>query len=167
MGQWTQNSTRVDCEYGYAPGKETDFLYECLINFRDLDIANSALTMAMFFGSEAMLNPNLDPSRFDNRGISSYPGSVIQKSYMPPAAMIVISVLIVLQITGILALALYASSCPAWTETLDSFAIFRLGAAMADELPLISAVEAKMLVVWMRRRDGLATVVKEWSPRHD
>jgi hypothetical protein len=50
-----------------------------------------------------------------------------------------------MQLVGLLALALYASSRPAWTELLDGFALLRLGAAMAEGLLLVSATDAKEL----------------------
>jgi len=71
----------------------------------------------------------------------------IQKVHVPLAGLISISILILLQLTGLFSLALYASQHATWTDLLDSFALLRLGAAMADELPLISASEAKELAV--------------------
>lgn len=94
-----------------------------------------------------MLNPNLDASRFDIPSVGSSPGMVIQKLDISLAGILVISVLILIQLIGLLALAVYPSSRPTWTESLDSFAVLRLGAAMANELPLISSVEAKDLAV--------------------
>ncbi len=50
-----------------------------------------------------------------------------------------------MQLVGLLALALYASSRPTWTELLNGFALLRLGAAMTEGLPLASVTDAKDL----------------------
>lgn len=61
--------------------------------------------------------------------------------------LIIITILIILQLSGLLFLALYSNAHPTWTRWLDSFALLRLGAARKDDLPLISAMDAKELAV--------------------
>ena len=77
------------------------------------------------------------------RGIYTSAGTDIPKLKMPRSAIILISFCIALQLICLLFLAIYASSRPTWIESLDSFAMLRLGAAIAGELPSISALEAK------------------------
>ena len=65
---------------------------------------------------------------------------------------------------GLILLAAYATECPSWTESLDSFAVLRLGAAIADELPLISPVEADEVVL-LDEKEGWIGESKERKPR--
>jgi hypothetical protein len=82
-----------------------------------------------------------------SRVIYTSAGTDIVKLHMPSGAMILISFLIALQLTGLLSMAIYASTRPTWTESLDGFAMLRFGAAMASELPSISALEAKHIAI--------------------
>lgn len=57
---------------------------------------------------------------------------------------IIISLLILSQIAGLLALAVYTSMQPTWTVSLDGFTLLRMGKAMSeDAMPLISAADAR------------------------
>lgn len=67
----------------------------------------------------------------------------IQKFSSAKAPSTAISLLILLQVIGLLLFAAYSVSQPTWTATLDGFATLRIGAALADGLPLISSMQAK------------------------
>jgi len=154
---WDQQQPSVDCQSHYVPGLLVEYLYTWLINFRKLDNVKYALDLAMFSSNKAMLNLNKDADVFMS------PGMVIQVFHILPIAMIITSVLIALQLFGLIILALYASIHPSWTETLDSFAVLRLGAAMADELPSISPMKAKELGVLDVKEGWVGEFVKEQS----
>ena len=146
--QWNEQSPRVDCQSQYVPGLLVEYLYTWLINFRRLDLVEEAVGFLMFLSNAAMLNPNLGSNVNDHtKSITAGRGMVIQKLHIRPIIMTCISILITLQLIGLMTLALYASTRPSWTRSPDSFAILRLGAALARDLPLISSVEAKELVL--------------------
>lgn len=129
----------------YRPGMLARSLYDWLINFRSLDSITAALSFTMSLSNKAILNQ--DVTEFVGNDIYNPLGYGIMKPSMSPAAMIFLSFLISIQLIGLVSLALYAHSRPRWTESLDSFALIRLGAAMADDLPLVSAIEAFELTV--------------------
>lgn len=54
------------------------------------------------------------------------------------AVMNLISILIAMFLPGLLALAVYASATPSWADSLDAWAMIRIGAAVGSErLPLL------------------------------
>lgn len=63
-------------------------------------------------------------------------GIDLQTSAMSRASMILISLLLGLYLASLLALSLFAARVPRWTNQLDSFAMMRIGASIADRLPL-------------------------------
>ncbi|ETS73712.1 hypothetical protein PFICI_14658 [Pestalotiopsis fici W106-1] len=63
-------------------------------------------------------------------------GEDTQKPSISLGGIVVISILLCLDLLSLAALALYSARVPRWTEQLDSLAMMRLGAVMADELPL-------------------------------
>lgn len=133
-----------DPQHQHPNGTLAFYLFLFLQKFNNLDSTIAALTLTNFYTSEAMLDPGPTAVR---QTVYASPGLPTQKVHVPLAGLVIISVLIILQLTGLFSLALYASRHATWTELLDSFALLRLGAAMADELPLISALEAKELAV--------------------
>ena len=140
-GLWGFNSSFLDCQYSdYRPGKLTEIMYDWLINFRDLDSITTALSLTISLSDKAIINQDL--TEFIGNDIYNPLGYGIMKSSMSKAAMILLSILILIQLLGLCFLAFYAYRRPTWTDSLNSFALIRLGAAMADDLPLISAIEA-------------------------
>ena len=98
------------------------------------------------------------PDRYDGcRGIYTSAGTEILKLKMPKSVMVLISFCIVLQLICLLFPAIYASSRPTWIESLDSFEMLRLGAAIAGELPSISALEAKHMAVLDKKRGCISS----------
>ncbi|KAI9851606.1 MAG: hypothetical protein M1838_003200 [Thelocarpon superellum] len=65
------------------------------------------------------------------------PGVDTPKPQMSQAAMIIISLLIGIDLCLLLALATYTSFSYTWTSSFDSFAMMRIGAANAEDLPLL------------------------------
>ncbi|KAI9872264.1 MAG: hypothetical protein M1830_001849 [Pleopsidium flavum] len=116
-------------------------LINWLNNFADVDYTRQALTCTIFVAHQATLTQAMTFNDGPRGGyVSSSAGS-------NPPAMIAISILILVQLAGSFALAIYSARYPAWTQSLDSFAVLRLGAALADDLPLISAIDAEEVLV--------------------
>ena len=59
------------------------------------------------------------------------------------ASLRALSLLMLLQVLGLLLFAAYSVSQPTWTSFLDDFAALKIGAALADRIPLVSALPAK------------------------
>ena len=143
---WDPTSPLENCQdLDYRPGILARILYDWLVNFRNLDSMIAALSLTMSFSDKAILNQDVTESIGND--IYNPLGYGIMKPSMSRAAMIVLSVLILIQLLGLWLMALYAHSRPTWTDSLNSFALMRLGAAMADDLPLISAIEAEEMTV--------------------
>ena len=146
--QTSQSSPGLDCDAGSDANVHGIFLsalFQWLPNFRDPIKATAALTLANYYSKNAILNFVPDYSAFP---LSSDAGLDTQKFVIPLPAMIIITILLAIQLAGLALLAHYASRHPTWTESLDSFAILRLGASIAEDVPLLSALqvkEAKML----------------------
>lgn len=117
-------------------------LQSWLEDFSSTMNTNAIFTMATYASAQAMLNPDGYPDSDFQRPIHTSPGFQTEKLHVAPAAMVAISLLIAVQLSGLLCLAIYARSQPTWTETLDSFAVLRFGAAIAEDLPYISAADA-------------------------
>lgn len=141
---WGSYGSSAGCRYlDYSPGTLTEILYDWLMNFRNLDSITTALSLTMSLSEKAIVNQDL--TEFIGNDIYNPLGYGIMKPSMSKAAMILLSILILIQLLGLCFLALYAHSGPTWTDSLNSFALIRLGAAMANDLPLISAMESREL----------------------
>ena len=134
------------------------FLYMWLQRFNNWNSTMAALTITNFYSARAILDPSrareLPYSAFDPMEararetpfalpIYSSPGLRSQKLHISFTAIIIISLLILLQLAGLLALGVYTSMQHTWTASLDGFALLRMGKAMRDALPLISAADGK------------------------
>ena len=145
------------------------FLYMWLQRFNDWNSTMAALTLTNFYSARAILDPSrareLHPYQaFDTTGrratdtplalpIYSSPGLRSQKLHIPFTAIVIISLLIFSQIAGLLALGVYTSMQHTWTASLDGFALLRMGKAMRDELPLVSAADKEEVNV-LDRTEG-------------
>ena len=149
------------------PNLRTDFppllqaLFQWLPNFADPIKATSALTLATWAANYAILNPQ------DNK-VASNPliralGSDHQKPTMPVPVMIVISLLLAIHLLCLAALAIYASMQPTWTEQLDSFAMLRVGAEIAGELPPMSAVDVSEVQLLDKKAGWVGDAGAEWD----
>jgi hypothetical protein len=63
-------------------------------------------------------------------------GADTQVPAISKGGLIFVSLLLGLYILILIPLAIYAARTPRWTAQLDSFAMIRIGAAVADSLPL-------------------------------
>ena len=135
------------------------FLYMWLQRFNNWNSTMAALTLTNFYSARAILDPSRASelytfSAFDEMEtrasetplalpIYSSPGLRIQKLQMPFTPIVIISLLILLHISGLLALGVCTSMQRTWTASLDGFALLRMGKAMSEALPLVSAAERK------------------------
>ena len=139
----TPNVPDLQCE-PYRDG----LLAQYLLNWLKLLLSPDNLYIALRATTTSASKTLIQPDWHDGgRAIYTSAGTDILKLHMSPGAVAIISVLIVLQLGSLLYLAVYASNRPTWTESLDSFAMLRLGAAMAAELPSISSLEAKHITI--------------------
>lgn len=109
--------------------------------------ASPWLSMAMHFANQALLDiastsyyiPTMPNStaygghQKSPTGIWNVPGLEYNKPSVSAAGVIVVSVLLGLQVLGILFLMGYIYSIPTWTDTLDSLAIARIAHQLPDE----------------------------------
>ncbi|KAM0795838.1 hypothetical protein BDR22DRAFT_966651 [Usnea florida] len=110
-GLWGFNSSFIGCQSSlYRPGKLAEIMYDWLINFRDLDSITTALSLTMSLSDKAMMNQDL--TEFIGNDIYNPPGYGIMKPSMSKAAMILLSILILIQLLGLCFLAHYAHSGP-------------------------------------------------------
>lgn len=104
-------------------------------NFPDGEVIENAFTAAAFIANEAWFLNNYD-------GILSLTvsydfGADTDVPHMSRAGLILISFLLVLDLTCLLGLSLYSVAwTPRWTEQFDAFAMMRIGAAVANDAPL-------------------------------
>lgn len=68
------------------------------------------------------------------RTIYSSPGTTIIKPRESVAGVIIISILVALQVAGLLLLAYYTCSSPTWTPSLNAYALARIGALLAPQM---------------------------------
>lgn len=114
--------------------------------FNDSQQANQPPGSALFFANQAVLTLTADAT--SNLGSARYiyrsDGHHTQKPFISLPAIIVVSVLMLLQITGLLSLRVYNYRNPAWTDSLDAFAMARIGASLqAGSLPAIHLLERR------------------------
>lgn len=128
-------------------------LMSWLPNFGDENSAIAALTLATYAAGNAILNvgPGLD---FDGYFLFTSPGIGIQKPTIALAGIVVVSLLLAAQIIGLALLAVYAGRSATWTESLDSWAMMRLGAEVGrDNMPAVSALDKRVAEV-LDEREG-------------
>lgn len=105
------------------------FIYEP-VNVED------AFTYAAFLANQAwMLSPH--GSNSYSLLVTTDLGIDIQFSVISKTGMVVVSVLLGIYLMTLFSLAVYAAFQPRWTERLDSFAMMRIGGAIADKVPLL------------------------------
>lgn len=120
-----------------------------LLNFnaRDTGRLANAFTAASFLANQALVESSIY-STHHTLTIYSDPGADTQIPVISLGGIIVVSILLGLYLVPLLALALYASFFPRWTEHLDAFAMLRLGAAIGpDTLPLLIGKDSDKIKV--------------------
>lgn len=100
----------------------------------DEERLTNAFTAAAFLANQACIENNV-PLLGRSLSISFDMGHDTHIPVISQAGLICVSVLLGLFILILLAFALYSTATPRWTSTLDSFAMMRIGAAIADKVP--------------------------------
>ena len=96
----------------------------------------NAFASAAFLATDVFA-PNSQVS--NTISISYDMGADIQIPQISRAGIIFVSVLLGLDLACLLALSLYSAWIPRWTDTLDSFAMMRIGASISERVPLLAA----------------------------
>lgn len=105
--------------------------YGWLYGFNQSDLAGEALQASTYFANEAVLTATADLNwAFGSKWIYSNTGMTIYLPYKSMAGMITITVLVFLQLVALFCVAWYVHSTPVWSNTLDSFAMMRIGAEL-------------------------------------
>jgi hypothetical protein len=102
----------------------------------DIERLSNAFTAAAFLANKAWMESNIDIT-LKRLNIAFDMGHDTQIPTISRTGLILVSLLLGLDILILFPLAAYAAGVPRWTSTLDSFAMMRMGAAVADELPLL------------------------------
>lgn len=97
----------------------------------------TALGFATFYANDALLAlASLGNDVFNRRVVYASDGRTTQKPRVPLPALVALSVLLLVEVAGLLAVAYYAWKTPTWTDTLKSATVARLANAMErDTLP--------------------------------
>ena len=112
-----------------------DYLYSFYddLNGEDERILQ-AFKSAVFLATEQWL---LNPVAISPTFVVNYDlGAATQIPVISRTGIILVSVLLVLNIACLFAMAVYTTVTPCWTKQLDSFTMMRIGAVMAEQLPL-------------------------------
>ncbi|KAK1984801.1 hypothetical protein LZ30DRAFT_585431 [Colletotrichum cereale] len=121
-------------------------------------VAKSTLGVGMYLSNAAVLQ---DAASNDAaRTIYNLTGTGFVAPRYSPGAAVAISLLISAQAIALILLVCYIYSLPTWTDTLDAFAMMRLGAHLRDsvELPVLGRVKQGEVAV-LGETDGLLGVV--------
>ncbi|KAK7031726.1 hypothetical protein R3P38DRAFT_826216 [Favolaschia claudopus] len=108
------------------------FIYTSGDGFAGERIQN-AFTSAAFLANEAWMM-SLDPAA-GRLGVTYDYGADTQIPVISTKAIILLSALLGVFLSSLLALAIYGTWYPHWTPRLDSFAMLRIGASLADRFP--------------------------------
>jgi hypothetical protein len=93
---------------------------------------NNAFGAFVFLANEAWLVSSRQNNEVGARYVYSNPGVAMIIPAISLAGMIVVSLLWAVYIASLLSLAVYSARTPRWTNTLDAFAMLRIGAATRD-----------------------------------
>ena len=144
-----------------SKGSEKELLlviYSWILAFRNLGHAEEALEAAMYFANEALLIGTASAtSSTSARSIWTSPGLTILKPRKTLAGTTIISVLILLQLIGLILLARYACKVPTWTDSLDALAVARIGASLKD-IPPVDQIDEPDLKNKLEELDALVGV---------
>jgi len=137
---------------------------------RTLDDSESLLATAMFVANRGFLTflspaPELSSRYSMGRMIYASPGVAVPRPVLSNTALMVLSVLIVLQLLGLGYLTYYLYRVPTWSDQLDAMAMARIGASLHNKgvLPAIGPVSKEDLDA-LQTVSGLIGIVDK-SPR--
>lgn len=186
-GSLRSGSTGAICDYNIYQSmikynnRENAYIYQELMAsafdlvtiLNNTSFGTTPLSMAMYFAHEGLLTSTASGtmSLGDSRRIYYSGGALLTKPKWSLAAIVTVSVLISIQILSLCALMAYTFFHPRWTDTLDAFAMVRVGAQLQRsgrvDLPGIRDTDGLDLRP-LKDVDGLIGVVPEGStPRTD
>lgn len=128
----SQSSPYLDCD-GKSEWTDKSTLLNVLLEWLP------AFRLASYYSDNDLLK---SASSDGSSWVEYSPGLDLQKLAISLPAVIVITALLAVQPLGLALLANYASSHYTWTESLDGFALSKLGASIAEDVPVISAMKA-------------------------
>lgn len=105
----------------------------------DVEGPTNAFAAAVYLATEAWFTARQDI--WGSREVYFDPGADTMIPTMSRAGMIVLSLLLGIYLSCIIALSVYSSRKPRWTQQLDSFSMMRIGAEMHEILPLKVGLE--------------------------
>ena len=132
VGSWSTVSTAGSCVYSESgDDRNPDFYLARLVSgfiqvFADPEATKAVLETAMFAANEALLATTAR----QGGNMYSSAGYEIHKPVESVVALVVVSVLLFVQVLGVVALGVYNVSFPTWTTTLDAMAMAKIGAGL-------------------------------------
>ncbi|OBT85072.1 hypothetical protein VE02_07336 [Pseudogymnoascus sp. 03VT05] len=115
------------------------YFYLVTDNVRPKRVPN-AFSSADFLATDVFMTNNIHSQ---NISVQYAMGADISIPHISRAGIIFVSALLAIDLACLLGLALYSASIPRWTGTLDSLAMMRIGASIADTTPLKAARHVK------------------------
>lgn len=106
-----------------------------------------ALSAAAFLSNYIWLTKSLQSRSDGSLDVNWDQGVDTNVPTISIAGMTVVSVLLVAFLLGLGGMAVYASRVPAWTKTLDAFAMMRIGATVGEDLRLRAGKEKRLNVL--------------------
>ncbi|KAF1944901.1 hypothetical protein EJ02DRAFT_339903 [Clathrospora elynae] len=135
------------------------------------------LQISAFVTNQALLNhyaPTVDHTlvgggNFRGRKVYTSPGYPVLKPDVSVAVLSVMTILIGLQLLGLLCLAWYIYHVPSWTGSLDAMAVAHIGARLGQQNLLLAGVsgDRERDARGLQRVDGLIGVVNVEERHHD
>ncbi|RDW61837.1 uncharacterized protein DSM5745_10509 [Aspergillus mulundensis] len=163
-------SIRLECISNSAGGVNgwdvRDLIAEWLNSFHTFpETLANAFTGAAYLSHKAWMDHSTeDPDAPYVYGggfrVSFDMGRLRQKPVISRAGVIVVSALLGVHVLSLLALGCYAAWSPRWTRRLDSFAILRVGGAIARHVPLWMVYKTSLV----RELDGLPGWIGDQMP---
>jgi hypothetical protein len=149
---------------GFNGGKnqtQNQYLNQTLSRTQDL------LEVAMFVANRAVLTLVATDIPWTGRLIRTSPGVAMPRPVLSRSSVIIMSVLIGLQLLGLVYLTYYLYRIPSWSAQLDAMAMAQIGASLDHQgvLPAIGPVSKEDLVT-LQNVGGLIGIVEK-SPRQD
>lgn len=140
-----KNASQGDTEYlRYPCGfPNTETVHSAIRGFLsafqgvDIERLENAFTAASFLANQAWIRYASTDSNHD-LGVTYNMGKDTQIPTISTAGIAVVSFVLVTYMTALFALAIYAYRAPRWTNQLDSFAMIRIGSALAQDVPLLA-----------------------------
>lgn len=104
-------------------------------NLPSAERIQDALTASAFLAVDIWFGSTLGAELF----VSNKPSDDLQIPFISPAGVVLVSVVLGIYLTFMLALSVYSAWTPRWTNQLDSFAMMRIGGSLPRRVPFLLA----------------------------